>query len=77
MQTQYSIKITARSAKGRPVKGELYEGDICIATFSKPANTGWNYWQVKVRFLSERSQTRFESFCDSLSVSETLEALSQ
>ncbi len=77
MTNKYKTKVTKRSAGGKVIKGELYENDILIATFAKPANAGWNYWEMTIRFGSERAKTRFESFCDSLSTSETLEALTE
>lgn len=72
MQTQYTTKVLTRSPRGA-IKGELYEGDVLVATFTKPAG-GW-YHGTKVRFLSSAAASRFDSFCDSLSRSETLEAI--
>lgn len=72
MQTTYTTKVISRSPRGA-IKGELYEGDVMIATFTKPA-TGW-YYGVNIRFGSSTARSRFDDFCDSLTFGETLEAL--
>jgi hypothetical protein len=73
-QTQYSTKILSMSPRGA-IHGELYEGDLLVATFKKPAS-GW-YWGLKMHFGSEAAKTRFDSFTDCLSRGETLEALTE
>lgn len=71
MQTRYTTIVLSRSPRGA-VKGALYEGDVRVATFSKPA-LGWYFTTTK--FGSDAAKYRFSSFCDSLSIGETLEAL--
>lgn len=72
MQRTYSTKVITRSPRGA-IKGELYEGDLLVATFNKPAS-GW-YWGVTIKFGSAAAKSRFDSFCNCLSMGETLEAL--
>ncbi len=74
MQHPYSTKVITRSPRGA-IKGELYEGDLLVATFSKPAS-GW-YWGVTIKFGSTAAKSRFDAFCDSLSMGETLEAITE
>lgn len=72
MPHPYRTEVLKQSPRGA-VDGELYEGDVLVATFHKPAS-GW-YYGVKMRFGSDAAAQRFDSFCDSLSRGETLEAL--
>lgn len=58
-------------ARGRIV-GELFEGDVLVASFSRAAASGWRF---DIRWRSERAALRFDDFCDCLGRSETLEAL--
>lgn len=70
---EYTTSVTVSPRKA--VRGDLLEDGIVIAKFSKPANGGWNYEEVRIKFLSERAAARFDAFCDCLSRAETLEAL--
>lgn len=71
MNHPYSITAVKRTATGRFIYGELYEHDVMIACISRSAGP----WPYKAHFFSSQSEARFDDFCDSLSRSETIEAL--
>ena len=72
----YSVKILYKG-KGRwpKLKGEIYEHDVLIGTFSRDAVQGGYIPPIEYKFRTERSKARFDDFADSLSIEETIEAL--
>jgi len=72
----YSVKILYKG-KGRwpKLKGEIYEHDVLIGTFSRDAVQGGYIHPIEYKFRTERSKARFDDFADSLSIEETIEAL--
>jgi len=72
MTHPYTTQVT-RNAKGYIVKGELFENGLLVATFKRGATEVW----FKVKFFSSRAEARFDDFTDSLSRTETIEAISE
>lgn len=73
----YSVKLLSVGKTGRftALKGEIYEKDVLIGTFSRDATRGGYVPPIESKFRTERSKARFEDFSDSLSIEETIEAL--
>lgn len=77
MQHPYSVKLTYRAKKGTfpALKGEIYERDIRIGTFSRGPVVDGFVPPIEYKFFSEASKNRFDGFSDCLTISETIEAL--
>ena len=73
MNYTYDARVTYRGKLGM-VKGEVYENGYLIGTFQRHADC-WGSTGITHTFYSERAKARFEDFCDSLSISETIEAM--
>lgn len=72
----YSVKILYKGKGQWPkLKGEIYEHDVLIGTFSRDAVQGGYVPPIEYKFRTERSKARFEDFADSLSIEETIESL--
>jgi hypothetical protein len=74
---KYSAKILKKGAdkKWPTLKGEIYEGDVLIGTFSRGAVQDHIIPSIEYKFRSSQAKARFEDFADSLSIEETIEAL--
>lgn len=57
------------------LKGEIYEKDVLIGTFSRGAVRDGFVPPIKYKFRTEKAKSRFDDFADSLSIEETIEAL--
>lgn len=74
------MKYTVANVKGNPNKYgklsfDILEDGIAIAKVTRgTARAGWIPLMV-FKFYTERAEVRFENFCDSLSMTETCEAL--
>lgn len=73
----YSAKITFKGKdKTWPaLKGEIYEKDVLIGTFSRGAVKDHYVPPIEYKFRSSQAKVRFDDFSDSLSIEETIEAL--
>jgi len=72
----YSVKILYKGKGHWPkLKGEIYEHDVLIGTFSRAAVQNGYIPPIEYKFRTERSKARFDDFADSLSIEETIEAL--
>lgn len=72
----YSVKILYKGKGHWPkLKGEIYEHDVLIGTFSRAAVQDGYIPPIEYKFRTERSKARFDDFADSLSIEETIEAL--
>lgn len=72
----YSVKVLYKGKGQWPkLKGEIYEHDVLIGTFSRDAVQGGYVPPIEYKFRSERSKARFDDFADSLSIEETIESL--
>ena len=73
----YSIKLTHKGKdKTFPsLKGEIYEKDVLIGTFSRKAVVDGYVPPIEYKFRTDRAKARFDDFSDSLSIEETIEAL--
>jgi len=72
----YSVKVLYKG-KGRwpKLKGEIYEHNVLIGTFSRGAVQDGYIPPIEYKFRTERSKARFDDFADSLSIEETIESL--
>ena len=77
MQHPYTAKLTYKAKKGTwpALRGELFEKDMRIATFSRGPVVDHFVPPIEYKFGSEASKRRFDDFADSLSIEETIEAL--
>lgn len=73
----YSVKILSKGKTGRfpALKGEIYENDVLIGTFSRGATRDGYVPPIESKFRTERARMRFDDFADSSSIEETIEAL--
>lgn len=73
----YSVKIThkGKDKKWPALKGDIYEKDVVIGTFSRGAVRDGHIPPILSKFGSSAAKARFEDFSDSLSIAETIEAL--
>jgi hypothetical protein len=73
----YSVKILHQGKDKRwpALKGEIYEKDVLIGTFSRGAVRDGYVPPIESKFRTSASKARFEDFSDSLSIEETIEAL--
>lgn len=71
MAHPYRVTVTKRAPKGEIVKADLTENGIVIGIVTKSGGP----YRFAVRFLSAQARSRFESFADSLSVGEAIEAI--
>jgi hypothetical protein len=73
----YSVKILSKGKdkKWPALKGEIYEKDVLIGTFSRGAVRDNFIPPIEAKFRTDRSKARFDDFADSLSIGETIEAL--
>lgn len=69
----YEIKVTKNVKKTGEARAWLLEDGSQIAHISREA--GQNPTIKKYKWFSERAKIRFESYCDSISVGECVEAL--
>jgi ElaB/YqjD/DUF883 family membrane-anchored ribosome-binding protein len=74
---KYSVKLTFKGKDKRwpALKGDIYEKDVVIGTFSRGAVSGGSIPPIVSKFGSSAAKARFEDFADSLSIAETIEAL--
>ncbi len=74
---KYSVKILSKGkdTKWPALKGEIYEKDVLIGTFSRGAVQKGYIPPIVSKFRTTGAKARFEDFSDSLSVAETIEAL--
>lgn len=73
MDNVYKLTDVFTSPKGRVV-ADLEENGVVIAKVYR-TSPRFGYRPFETKFLSEASRGRFESFCDALSCSETVEIL--
>lgn len=71
MNHPYDTQNVVRGARGL-VRGELLESGVVIATYRFNRQ---NWPQLAIKFGSSQAEARFDDFCDSLSRSETIEAI--
>jgi hypothetical protein len=73
----YSVKLLSKGKdkKFPALKGEIYEKDVLIGTFSRGAVRDSFVPPIESKFRTARAKMRFDDFADSLSISETIEAL--
>lgn len=73
----YSVKMLSVGKTGKfpALKGEIYEKDVLIGTFSRGATRDRFVPPIEAKFRTDRAKARFEDFADSLSIEETIEAL--
>ena len=72
----YSVKVLKKGPGRWPtLKGEIYEKDVMIGTFTRAAVKDGFVPPIEYKFRSEASKARFDDFADSLSIEETIEAL--
>lgn len=73
----YSVKILhqGKDKKWPSLKGEIYEKDVRIGTFTRAAIHDGYVPPIEYKFLTDRAKARFDDFADSLSIPETIEAL--
>ena len=72
---EYALGNTVVSPRGR-VTASLLENGSMIASVTRPAPGRWvEPYQIGVWF-SQQARARFDDFCDCLSMSEALEAIS-
>jgi len=67
----YKVENIQRDAKGQVRKADLTENGIVIAVVQK----GVGPYPYYTRFFSSQARARFDSFADSLSTAEAIEAL--
>jgi hypothetical protein len=74
---KYTAKILKKGAdkKWPTLKGEIYEGDVLIGTFSRGAVQDHIIPPIEYKFRSSQAKARFDDFADSLSIEEAIEAL--
>lgn len=77
MQHPYTAKLTYKAKKGSwpALRGELFEKDVRIATFSRGPVVDHFVPPIEYKFGSTAARNRFDDFADSLSIEETIEAL--
>lgn len=77
MQHPYTAKLTYKAKRGNfpALRGELYENDVLIGTFSRGPVVDHFVPPIEYKFRTEASKNRFDDFADSLSIEETIEAL--
>jgi hypothetical protein len=73
----YSVKLLSvgKTGKWPALKGEIYEKDVLIGTFSRGSTRQGYVPPIESKFRTDRAKMRFMDFADSLSVEETIEAL--
>jgi hypothetical protein len=73
----FSVKILhkGKDKKWPALKGEIYEKDVLIGTFSRGAVRDGYIPPIEYKFRTERARDRFDDFADSLTIPETIEAL--
>ena len=74
MTSSYKITNIVKS-KRNSVKANLLENGVVIGKIAKQANTSHYTSDYNIKFLSDASSVRFDTYCDCLSRSETIEAL--
>lgn len=57
------------------LKGEIYEKDVLIGTFTRGAVQDHYVPPIVTKFRTDAAKARFEDFSDCLSIAETVEAL--
>ncbi len=74
---KYSVKLLSKGKDKRwpALKGEIYEKDVMIGTFSRGAVRDSFIPPIEYKFRSSQAKARFDDFADSLSIEETIEAL--
>lgn len=73
----YSVKILSKGKdpKWPALKGEIYEKDVLIGTFSRGAVHDHFIPPIEYKFRTTGAKSRFDNFADSNSIAETIEAL--
>lgn len=72
MEHPYSTAAVTFNKQKGTATGELLEHGVRIAKYSYNRQ---NWPQLTIKFGSSQSQARFDDFCDSLSMAETIEAI--
>ena len=74
---KYSVKVLTKGKdkKWPALKGEIYENDVLIGTFSRGAVRDNFIPPIVAKFRTDKSKLRFDDFADSSSIAETIEAL--
>lgn len=77
MTHPYKAVVTRKAKTGMfpAIAGEIYEKGVLIGTFARKATVNGFVPPITWKFRSSQSQARFEDFSDSLTISETIEAL--
>ena len=81
MKSVFTVKNLRKGKNSNSaISGELFENDIRIAKFSRKARKLDNFGicdfpGLEVKFFSDASEVRFQTFADSLSVTECIELL--
>lgn len=77
MNHTYSTKLLYKAKTGHfpALRGELYEGDVLIGSFSRGRTVDHFVPPIEYKFRSCAAGNRFDDFADSLSIEETIEAL--
>jgi hypothetical protein len=71
----YKLQVKKVNKKTYEAKGFILEDGIQIARFKRGPITDGFIQEMKFEFFTERSETRWLGFCDSLSSTETVDAM--
>ena len=73
----YSVKILYKGKDKRwpKLKGEIYEQDVLIGTFTRAAVQDGYVPPIEYKFRTDKAKARFDDFSGELSIPETIEAL--
>lgn len=73
----YSVRLTFKgeSKNWPPLKGDIYEHDVCIGKFYRGAVRHNFVPPIVYQFYSTQARNRFDDFANCLSIEETIEAL--
>ena len=74
---KYSVKLLhkGKDSKWPSLRGEIYENDVLIGTFTRAAVRDGYIPPIEYSFRTSGAKARFEDFADSLSIEETIDAL--
>ncbi|HWV45915.1 MAG TPA: hypothetical protein VN039_07850 [Nitrospira sp.] len=74
MESTYSLNVTQRNPSRYSIRGYILEDGIQIGWFRRPASPGF-IPEMQFKFFTEHAEARFQGFCDSLSMEETVAAM--
>lgn len=76
MATKYALSNIVRSPRGG-IKATLTENGSIIAYVRKPTPDHWVYPFEVTKWCTDRARTRFDTYCECLSMAEVLEILTR